>query len=247
MKNATVSNRASLFFLVFGLFFSGSACNFSGNNVVRGDGDPVTQTYHISFFDNIEFTGAYNVVLTEGNEALVTIETDSNLHELLDVYVEQETLHISTKREQALRPTKMDVVIVYQELDRIEVSGACKITSNETLVAENMAFDLSGASDVELTLEVSSLSTQVAGAGNISFQGTANEHRIDLAGASNLAAQNLITQSTHISLSGAGSATVYASDQLNATLSGVGKISYYGNPADKHISKSGLGSIRSAN
>lgn len=229
------------------LLLTTSACNFSDANVVKGNGTVTTKSYSLGYFSGVELAGAFNVVVQQGDEPSLTIETDSNLQELLEVSVEQETLHISTQRDKALRPTKMDVLLTYPALQRIQVSGAVKLSSPGSVVTENLSFELSGASEIQLDMEVNTLHTQVAGAGKISFSGTANTHRIELAGASNLDAENLITSSTHITLAGAGSANVHATTSLHAQLSGVGQIRYYGNPAEKHISKSGIGSIRSAN
>lgn len=231
----------SLFLFLF------SACTYSGANVVKGDGDVVSNSHQVGFFNSIELYGAYQVTLSGGEQAGVVVETDSNLQELVSVSVDNGTLHVSTQRDKALRPTRMDLLVVYPALEKLHVSGAGKITATEPLVTQKLHLDMSGAADIQLSLDVQTLHTQVAGAGNINFEGLAREHHIDLSGASNLAAENLITESTTISLSGAGSASIHASSTMNASLSGIGRITYHGNPPITNIQKSGLGSIRQAN
>jgi len=247
MKKITALFANPGLFLVFCfvLFLNGS-CKYSGAEVIRGDGNLVTKSFEADYFHSIELKGAFNVTLGEGERAHVTLETDSNLHELIEIYVEQNILYVSGYGEQALKPTKMDVSIVYPDLHRVNVSGACKITSPGKVVTDELVFDLSGASDIELELTVNKLTTRVAGAANIHLMGNAQNHSIDLAGASNLKAEKLITESTSINLSGAGSATVYASSILNASMSGFGRIHYHGNPTETNINKSGFGTIRSA-
>jgi hypothetical protein len=87
----------------------------------------------------------------------------------------------------------------------------------------------------------------VSGAANIHFNGRAEKHNARLSGASNMRAEELRSEHTRISLSGAGSAHVFASEKLEASLSGVGSIRYYGEPNNINIDKSGIGTIRAAN
>lgn len=225
-----------------------SSCQFTSGEVTKGSGKMISKAHTVTFFDAIDLSGAYNVALSKGSTPGVSIETDDNLHELIVIETRDGVLSITSDRESILRPSRMDLFIVYtDDIKKITVSGACKLTSSEKLVSDQLFFNLSGASDLHLEVETESLMTKVSGAGNIHLFGTASRHRIELSGASNLNAKDLLTQETQISLSGAGSADVYASESLDASLSGVGKIQYHGDPKDKQINKSGLGSIRSAN
>ena len=239
--------RPVLIILLFALVPLFSQCNLAGTQVIRGDGHVITSTHEVEFFNAIELQGAFsNVRLVPGTELTVTMETDENLMELFRVEIADETLVIASDRDIILQPTKMYMTIVYPELNRLNIQGACKISSFEQVVSDVLSLEISGAADLDLDVAVQSLRTQVSGAGNISLEGTAGKHEIRLSGASNLEASRLITSSTSINLSGAGSATVNATDKLDASLSGIGKIVYHGDPTEKTIDKSGLGSIASA-
>ncbi len=238
---------STIFVLCAGLMLF-NACQFTSGEVTKGSGKVISKAHTVSFFDAIDLSGAYNVALSKGSTPGISIETDDNLHELIQVETRDGVLSITSYRESVLRPSRMDLFIVYtDDIKKITVNGACKLTSSEILISDQLYFNLSGASDLHLEVETKSLFTKVSGAGNIHLYGTASSHRIELAGASNLNAKDLLTRNTQISLSGAGSADVNASETLDASLSGVGKIRYHGDPKEKHINKSGLGSIRSAN
>ena len=216
--------------------------------MIKGDGQVVTTTHELAFFNAIDLQGAFsNVRLEQGTEPGITMETDANLQELFQIEVNNNTLNVTSDRDVILQPTKMYLTIVYPDLNRISIQGACKISSFEKLATESLSLEISGAADLDLEVEVSSLRTQVSGAGNIALEGIAEKHEIRLSGASNMDASRLLTGSTRISLSGAGSATVHASERLEASLSGIGRITYHGDPREKIIDKSGLGSISSAN
>jgi hypothetical protein len=66
---------------------------------------------------------------------------------------------------------------------------------------------------------------------------------VDLGGAGSYIADQLKSQAANVSLSGAGSARVWAEVELNAHVTGAGSIKYKGNP---HITQSStdLGNIK---
>lgn len=228
------------------LVITAGGCQFSGANVVKGSGDVISRSHDIDFFNQIELNGVYSVILSQGPEAMLRIETDSNLHELIEITQAENTLTIATNRETVLRPTKMELHVTYPDIQSIGISGAGKVSATNKLVTEKLLLDLSGASDIQLDLDVASMHTRVSGAGNIKLSGIATNHQIELSGASNFNGEELISKSIAINLSGAGSASVNASETLDASLSGVGKITYYGDPPDINTNKTGLGSISKA-
>jgi hypothetical protein len=247
MNKQNMLQRPVLLILILTLAPLFSQCTFAGGKVIKGDGHVVTTTHQVDYFNAIELQGAFsNVSLIPGTELTITMETDENLQDLFRVDTRNKTLVVASDRDIILQPTKMFLTIVYPELNRLDIQGACKISSFEKVVTDVLSLEISGAADLDLEVDVQSLRTQVSGAGNIVLEGAAEKHEIRLSGASSLEASRLITNSTQINLSGAGSATVYASERLDASLSGIGRIVYHGDPGEKNISKSGLGSIASA-
>ncbi len=231
-------------FLVSGLFLN--ACSFGNGSLIKGDGNVIITTHEVGSFKNINIQGIFEVVLQPGENLPVTLETDENLQELIKIRTKNNTLYVSTTKKGIYRPTKITLSIPYSLLENITIGGACRLQSETPVKSHNLAFRVSGAADIDLAIEVSSLNTSVSGAANINLSGIAEKHEANLSGASNLRAEKLYTQKTQISLSGAGSAHVYASDQLDASLSGIGNIRYYGNPRSKNIDRSGIGSIKAA-
>ena len=66
---------------------------------------------------------------------------------------------------------------------------------------------------------------------------------VSLAGAGLIDAEALRARSVRASCSGAGSISVYATESLDATVSGVGVVNYAGNPATVNRNVSGLGKV----
>ncbi len=231
-----------LFTVAMPLWLAG--CTWS-DDTVKGDGNVVVRSFSVDHFNAIDLGGMFEVTLEPGSDLMITVETDENLQDLVNIEVRGEVLHINTGRNKVLRPTEMKLHIIYPDLQKISVGGACKITSQQILQAQSMEFEISGAASIDMEVEVEELTTKVSGAGDIDLEGSARSHRLILSGASRLDAENLVTQDTDVRLSGAGAAHVHATNILKANLSGIGSIRYYGTPRETIIDKSGLGSIRS--
>jgi hypothetical protein len=232
------------FLLILSLFMM-QGCNLAcSHNAVEGDGEVMSITHNVSGFNAIDLRGMFNVVLTPGDKEELLIETDGNLHELISVEVEENTLVVKTRRDRFIKPTKMNIHIYYIELNEISSGGASTISATACVEAQKLLIDLSGATNIELQLNVNELTTNASGASNILFTGNANVHEVSLSGAGKIKADKLLTNSTTINLSGAGSAYVFANDFLDAKISGVGSVYYAGDPDKKSIEKSGLGSVK---
>ena len=73
---------------------------------------------------------------------------------------------------------------------------------------------------------------KVIGEGGVKFEfdGIANELDASISGAGHLDAIDLKTKKTDFKIEGVGTGCVYATEILNANISGVGKIRYKGDP-----------------
>ena len=81
------------------------------------------------------------------------------------------------------------------------------------------------------------------GVGNVTIaEGSAADLEISLSGVGNIDAQNYQVQNVAIKHSGVGEAIIWATNSLNGTLSGVGNISYKGNPTVS-VNVSGVGKV----
>ena len=81
------------------------------------------------------------------------------------------------------------------------------------------------------------------GVGNVKLsEGNASDLKISLSGAGNIDAQNYQVENIFITQSGVGNSKIWATNSLSGALSGVGNISYKGNPT-VNIKVSGVGKV----
>ncbi len=102
----------------------------------------------------------------------------------------------------------------------------------EGLVGADVAVTTSGAGNHALTgIDCKSLTLELTGAGNTSLQGKADRLDAHIRGAGNIDAARLQAGDVKVKVSGAGHATVWATENLTAELTGAGGIHYKARPA----------------
>ncbi len=194
-----------------------------GNHGLDGSGDLVTKQLHLPEFSEIDVGGCFDVHVSFGREQKVELTADDNLFEHFVIEVRGGTLELDFDRN--LDPSeKPRLDIVARKLDAVSVHGAGELEI-EDFAGERFEFDLSGA-------------------GSLAIDGSVDELDVDLSGAGSVDARDLKARRADVQLSGAGNATVTVTDRLRARISGVGNLTYYGDPEDRDVHVSGLGHVR---
>ncbi|MFA7228569.1 MAG: head GIN domain-containing protein [Melioribacteraceae bacterium] len=203
--------------LIFGFILTG--CGFYG---IRGNGRIKSESRKVSEFSKIEAGGAFTIHVKVGPAASVKVSAEENLMGIIRTRVRGNSLIIDTRKN--ISPRKEIIInITTPSLDNLEVSGANNVD------VENISCD-------EFSMELS-------GAGSVNLNGVVDRLLADLSGAGSINARELKAKDVRISVSGAASADVFASKYLDASVSGVGSIEYYGNPEKTKTDVSGVGSI----
>ena len=199
------------------IFIAG--CNFRG---IRGSGDIKSETREIDEFDEVNVGGAFEVNIRAGEKPSLSIEGDDNLLKYIRTRVKGNTLEIDTRKN--IRPRKgITINITMPDITELVSSGACDIKV--------------------INIKNDELAVILSGAGSIDLKGDTKELHVEMSGAGSLDAENLKAEDVSISISGACSADVFATNSLDASVSGVGSIDYSGNPLKVNTNVSGVGSI----
>jgi len=185
----------------------------------------VRETRKVGAFNSIEAGGAFTVVVDARAPATsVVVEADSSIVGKITTEVQGGVLKLGEESgAYNWNSGDIKVTIGVPSLSGLNVSGA----------GESTVTNVHGAA----------FSVHLAGAGSATVSGTTNAFTAELDGAASLDAAGLKAHSAHVSISGTGSAKVWASDTLVADVSGVGSIRYYGHPAHVTPTVSGVGSI----
>ena len=223
-------------------FFGCGKLSSSVFETYTGSGTIATESRNVPAFHAVEFDGAYEVVLTQGNAQDVRIESDQNLFPHITTTVENGKLIVNS--EGNLRPTKeIKVYITTPNYSLIEVDGAGHITATTPITSDNLTLDISGSGKYELDLHVKSLKTDIAGAGTIKLTGDAAHHAIDISGSGKILANDLKSDTTSVEIDGSGNTHLNVSKYLAATISGSGNVRYSGPVTDVHSNIEGSGNV----
>src|SRR5579871_463712 len=189
---------------------------------IKGDGSITTTNRPVADFTALEANGAYQIQWSSGKPAL-SISTDQNLLPLITTSISGNSLHIDWKEN--LRPTKgITIIISSAALTNAELNGAVSLTASN-LSGTGLKLEANGASSIIVDGTVTNLAAEISGAGKLN-------------------ATTLHTQAASVSLSGASYADVTVTEALQASISGVGVLTYAGNPKSVMKDVSGLGAIR---
>ena len=226
----------------------GSCRQFWGKRV-SGNGNIQTQDRSVGNFKSVEVGGSAKVLVSQGDQNSVKIEADENLLPYMDVYKEGDKVIIREKPGYNLQPTNdIKIYVTAPVYSRIEASGACDIIGQTRISnSEDLHMHVSGAGDIRMDVNAPRLSSSVSGSGSIFLKGETKEVELDLSGAGHAHCFELLSENTSVTISGAGSAEVYASVKLSANVSGAGNVTYKGNATDVTQHVSGSGSVNKIN
>ena len=180
---------------------------------INGSGNIIEREIDVQNFNKVEVSGEGVLIIEQGDEESLVIETDDNILEYIEVSVSEHTLKIENVVDEGFDLVPTEAIYYYLKLENIEeltLPGVVKVIC-DSLQVNRLNLDMSGVTDVELSGEIDSLNISVDGVG-------------DLKG------RNLL--SAECSISGAGTAdiTISVSEILDINFQGIGSIRYIGNP-----------------
>ena len=197
-----------------------SACHFGRG--VKGSGNLKTEKRDLAAFKAIDTMGAYEVEVMCQKPASFEIETDDNILPLIKTDVRDGVLYVTS--EKSFNPSRsVTLRISLPELTAVSSRGAGEVTIQDAK-SDDLKIASMGAASIKAAGKVKSTTISSSGAGDID-------------------ANRLQAETARVAVAGAASVSVYATEQLDVTVSGVGSVTYGGNPKTVNKSVSGIGSV----
>lgn len=191
----------------------------------EGSGNEASEAREVGPFSRIALSGGADVVVSVGGAPRVTVRTDDNLLE--DIRTEVDGYELEISQSGSLDP-KVGLTV-------------------EVSVPTVEAVALSGSGDVSVDgLRGDLFQVDMGGAGGVEAVGQVGRVEADLSGAAELRLDELIAREVTVDLSGAGEVRVHATESLDASVSGAGRVLYSGDPADVKTDVSGAGTVEKA-
>lgn len=255
----TMRTRLSLLVLCCTLILM-SGCS----RIIKGNGHVETRDVPAEEYNQLSVAcPAGNIHYSQSDaDAALSVTTDKNVHDMLDIYVRNQTLVIKLKeeyKEKFIWPSEFTVRASSREMKKIQLAGNAEIDLDGPFTAENLDIRVAGSGTISLNdsihveklttslagsssiqgeaLNVGTLESDVAGSGTYRFGGTAENVSFGVAGKGTVRAYDLKARNVSCKVAGYGSFKVYASENLSIEAAGFARLSYKGNPS---LTKKGL-------
>jgi len=198
-------------FLLTGCGFNITSFDPKSMTRFTGSGKVVTESRNMSGFDGLVVNGAGRVFVDQTGTESLTITTDDNVLPYIVTEVRDGKLNIGFKSNVVPNNLKdLTFRLTVKDLNAIELNGAV-VLKGTGIEADQMAVTISGAGFVRLA-------------------GKADQLAVTLSGAGAHDSANMECKRATVTNNGAGAAVVRVSDELNATINGIGAVQYIGNP-----------------
>jgi hypothetical protein len=214
------------------------------NNRINGNGKVITEKRTTAEYEEINVSGFFDVVLVSGNEGAISIQGEENLLPYVKVEVDGNVLKIYTEKNVNISTSKDIVLTVpFEQISFVSLSGSGDLKSKNTIVGSKFTAKLSGSGDLNLDVKTTDFEANLSGSGDVVLTGNSDSFVSKISGSGDVDAENLVTKTANVTISGSGDMKVNCSQSLYARVSGSGDIVYKGNPESKDTKVNGSGEI----
>lgn len=194
-------------------------------------------------FREIEISGNIELEFTQDSVKSVKVSAPENSIGQVITKVENGVLKVYS--EKVFMNRSIRLFVSNDSLYSMKASGASRVRTTNTLNAKSLDIEASGASNVKMDLNISSVvDVEANGASYCDLDGTANLIKVDASGASKVEADQLKAVNAETEANGASKIRVYSTGKLDADASGASTIKYGGSPVNINKSESGASEVK---
>lgn len=191
--------------------------------------DSDTRTYQVQPFTKIYLEGTFKVILEQGNQSGLRIKTDEENFKYIDVQSDSHSLSLKITKKH-FDFDQLILYVTFKELEELVIEGGICLETKGYIDLKDFYLNVQGGADIEMNVKVNKMKVKGEGGVKMEFDGIADELEASVSGAGYLDAIDLKSKKVDIRIEGVGAASVFATENLYATISGIGKIRYKGEP-----------------
>ncbi len=200
-----------------------TACSLNWNGI-RGSGVIKTESREVTTFSSITFKSVGKLKIQQTGKESLTIIAEDNILPILESRVSDQTLYINNIKSSSIDPTQpIEFIVEVKSLELLDINGVGSIEVKD--------------------IQGKRLSVSLDGVGSIAIAGNVDVLELNLDGVGSFNGAELRAKQATVRNKGVGSAVVNVSEELNATVLGIGSIEYIGSPQVKESVK-GMGAIK---
>lgn len=205
---------------------------------IEGSGNVITKEISVQSFDELNVSGVFSVLLSQGSKEEVKIEAEDNLQTLFEVKNEDSKLSISMKKDVNFNSKKkMKVYITFKKLKSMDLKTVGNVSSDQNLSFDDLKIDNKSVGSVDLKLTTQNLNIDNKSVGNVKLSGKADNVVIKNKSVGSIQAAGFVVQKMDIDNTGIGSAEVNAEKELKVKDSFLGKVNNKGAATIRRMNK----------
>jgi len=157
----------------------------------------------VSDFTGIDASGAFDITVTKGDMESLTIEANDEVMQYVRSEVKNGVLRLylekgAQKKVKNIKPLKASVVM--KDLDKVSLSGACKITANDLFTPESFNGNCAGSSDMTINVNTGQLNIKASGSSKIRMKANVTGNaKMNVSGSSNIQGELKVNDMTFTS------------------------------------------------
>lgn len=192
-----------------------------GGSKLQGSGVEKTEKREIGgSFTAIQISSSAKAIIKCQDKQSIEVSGDDNVVPLIVTEIKDNTLII--KPSQSYKSNKpLQITIGVPNVEKLSVSSGAQA-------------EVSNIKNEKIEVDISS-------GGNVSAQGDTQQFEASVSSGANLKAKDLHASKTKVDVSSGANADVYATEQLDASVSSGGNVDYFGSPktVNKNVSSGG--------
>jgi len=225
--------------LVGMLFFVVTSCKKNSPfDCFKSTGPDVTEIRSVSDFNKISLSDNVNLVLTQDIVNSIKVKAGEHIIDNIETSIEDHELHIANYNTcNWMRSFKREIIVYVgvKNLNEIEYRGSGDITSTNTITGDSLKLQIwDGAGKIDMNVDVRKNTIYFhIGTADVFYQGFAHLSYVSSASFGLIDARELNTTFTYIGSTGSNNCFVNSNFVLEATISSIGNIYYFGDPEIK--------------
>ena len=207
----------------------------------------ITKDFEISDFETLNLEVIGEVIFEQSASPYLSAEGNQNLVDELDVSQKNNRLSIKSKKDRSLFSDKgkLTLKIGSPSLNEIQQKGVGSLLIKGSFDAKSLSVIHTGVGSFTVDnckLDQFNLESQAVGSSRV--KGIAKNVVLKSDGVGNIDCSDLKAEKAKIVSKGVGNLSVYADQELDITVKGVGNVTYGGNPEVLKTDISGIGKVK---
>lgn len=229
-----------LLFCIFLFSFLAVSCQKLLFNDEEGTREIVLKDFHY-----LEVNGIFNIILIQDSTNRLIINGGNNIS-AIDALINGDSLVIDDHKKISLNHTKNKLILHFTNLDFIKFNDPVNVSNQDTIKADVLTLvAVGGIAEVRMVIDcnIFEIINHANTLGYFNFIGHANSCSISNRYGSAVFADSLLCKNAEIYNESIGAVHVNASDNIEASIRGLGNIYYHGTPVIRINELTGKGRV----